>query len=271
MTYLDPVLTATAAVGFLSVVSSPAGAFVYVDGVYRGVTPLTVAATTGLRRIELDHAGYADWSSTAQVTSGATVPVNAHLQLLPTTSSGGIAVSSEPTGAAVYLDDQYRGVTAANGDLELTGVAAGSHTLSVRLEGYDEYRVTVQVTPDATVKIRPRLGLAGNPTVTATSTPLADRGAIQANSTPVGCEGGDRRAAQGHDSDLDLGRSGRPAHGAVLARRLHRARAIGRGPGRADRDPLREPDAGKPGTVGPACVHGPRGTRGRRGGGRPAR
>ena len=42
MTYLDPVLTATAAVGFLSVVSSPAGAFVYVDGVYRGVTPLTV-------------------------------------------------------------------------------------------------------------------------------------------------------------------------------------------------------------------------------------
>ena len=33
MTYLDPVLTATAAVGFLSVVSSPAGAFVYVDGV----------------------------------------------------------------------------------------------------------------------------------------------------------------------------------------------------------------------------------------------
>ena len=51
MTYLDPLLTATSAVGFISVVSSPTGAFVYVDGAYRGVTPLTVAATTGSRRI----------------------------------------------------------------------------------------------------------------------------------------------------------------------------------------------------------------------------
>jgi hypothetical protein len=186
MTYLDPVLTATAAVGFISVDSSPTGAFVYVDGAYRGVTPLTVAATTGSRRIELDHPNYADWSSTAQVTSGTTVQVNAYLQLLPTTSNGGIAVSSDPAGAAVYLDDQYRGVTTAYGDLELTGVTAGSHTLSLRLDGYDEYRVTVQATPDATVKVRPRLAAAGNPSLTATPTVLADRGAIQANSTPSG-------------------------------------------------------------------------------------
>lgn len=188
MTYLDPVLTATAAVGFVSVVSTPEGAFVYVDGAYRGVTPLTVAAPTGSRRIELDHPGYADWSSTAQVTNGATVQVNAYLQLLPASSNGGIAVSSDPAGAAVYLDDQYRGVTTDYGDLELTGVTAGSHTLSVRLDGYDEYRLTVQVMPDATVKVRPRLAAAGNPGVTAIATALGDRGAIQANSTPSGAK-----------------------------------------------------------------------------------
>ena len=186
MTYLDPVLTSTPAVGFISVVSSPTGAFVYVDGTYRGVTPLTVAATAGSRRVELDRPGYADWSSTAQVTTGATVQVNAVLQLLPASSNGGIAVSSDPAGAAVYLDDQYKGVTTAFGDLELTGVAAGGHTLSLRLDGYDEYRLTVQVTPDSTVKVRPRLSATGNPSVTATSTVLSDRGAIQANSTPSG-------------------------------------------------------------------------------------
>jgi hypothetical protein len=184
MTYLDPVLTATPAVGFVAVVSTPEGAVVYVDGAYRGVTPLTVAATTGSRRIELDHPGYADWTSTAQLTTGATVRVNAYLQPLPASSNGGIAVSSEPAGAAVYLDDQYQGVTTAFGDLELTGVAVGSHTLSVRLDGYDEYRLTVQVTPDATVKVRPRLTAAGKPTVAATVP--GDRGAIQANSTPSG-------------------------------------------------------------------------------------
>ena len=99
--------------------------------------------------------GYADWSSTAQVTSGATVQVNAYLQPLPASSSGGIAVSSDPAGAAVYLDDQVQGVTTAYGDLELTGVAAGSHTLSLRLDRYDGYRLTVEVTPDSTVKVRP--------------------------------------------------------------------------------------------------------------------
>jgi hypothetical protein len=112
--------------------------------------------------------------------------VNAYLQPLPASSNGGIAVSSDPAGAAVYLDDEYRGITTASGDLELTGVAVGSHTLSLRLDGYDEYRVTVQVTPDATVQVRPRLTAAGGATVTATPTAIADRGTIQANSTPSG-------------------------------------------------------------------------------------
>ena len=186
MTYLDPVLTAALSVGFVSVVSTPEGASVFVDGAYRGATPLTVAAPAGSRRIELDHPGYADWSSAAQVTAGATVTVNAYLQPLPASSNGGIAVSSDPAGAAVYLDGEYRGVTTTYGDLELTGVAVGSHTLSVRLEGHDEYRLTVQVMPDATVKVRPRLVAAGNPAGTATPPVPGDRGAIQANSTPSG-------------------------------------------------------------------------------------
>jgi hypothetical protein len=186
MTYLDPVLTPSPSVGFVSVVSTPEGASVFVDGAYRGVTPLTVAAPAGSRRIELDCPGYADWSSTAQVTTGATVTVNAYLQLLPASSDGGIAVSSEPAGAAVYLDEEYRGITTSYGDLDLTGVSVGSHTLSVRLEGYDEYRLTVQVMPDATVKVRPQLVAAGNQPGTAAPTVLGDRGAIQANSTPSG-------------------------------------------------------------------------------------
>ena len=186
MTYLDPVLTPSPSVGFVSVVSTPEGASVFVDGAYRGVTPLTVAAPAGSRRIELDNPGYADWSSTAQVATGSTVRVNANLQLLPASSDGGIAVSSEPSGASVYLDGQYRGVTTSYGDLDLTGVSVGSHTLSVRLDGYDEYRLTVQVMPDATVKVRPQLVTAGNTAGTATPTVLGVRGAIQANSTPSG-------------------------------------------------------------------------------------
>jgi hypothetical protein len=186
MTYLDPVLAKAASVGYISIVSSPSGAFVYVDGTYRGVTPLTVAAPSGTRRVELDRSGYADWSSSVQVSGGTTVYLNAALQTLTSSSTGGIAVASRPVGASVYLDNQYRGVTPNYGDLELTDVSVGSHTLSIRLAGYEEYRITVQVSPDATVKVQPQLTAVGNPTVTVTPTQMADRGAIQANSTPAG-------------------------------------------------------------------------------------
>ncbi len=186
MTYLDPVLTRAAAVGYISIISNPAGAFVYIDGTYRGVTPLVVSASTGLRQVELDHSGYADWSSWIQVASGTTVYMNADLQRLSTSSTGGIAVSSIPTGAQVYLDDAYRGVTPGYGDLELTDVSAGSHTVMLRLDGYQEYRITVQVSSDATVKVQPRLVATGNPGVTATPTTITNRGAIESNSTPTG-------------------------------------------------------------------------------------
>lgn len=186
MTYLEPVLTANSSIGFVSIISSPSGASAFVDGSYRGVTPLTVAESAGSRRVDLDHPGYSDWTGTAQVTSGTTVQVNAYLQPSAASTSGGIAVSSEPAGASVYLDDQYRGVTTEGGDLQLTGVQAGVHTLSLRLAGYDEYRTTVQVTPDTTVQVRPRLTASAGTTVTATPTVVGTRGSIQANSTPTG-------------------------------------------------------------------------------------
>lgn len=184
MTYLDPVLTAAPATGFVAVASSPPGAVVFVDGGYRGVTPLEVPAAAGARRVDLDLAGYADWTTTIQVENGSTVEVDATLQRIASSSSGGIAVSSEPVGATVYLDDQYRGVTVADGDLELAGVSSGSHLLSVRLDGYDDYRATVQVTPGATVQVFAALIRPGG--VTATPIAGGERGAIQVNTTPPG-------------------------------------------------------------------------------------
>lgn len=188
MTYIDPALTRSASVGYISVVSNPAGAFVYVDDTYRGVTPVTVAVTTGTRRVELDRSGYADWSSSIQVTSGTTVYMNAVMQRLAASTTGGIAVSSVPAGAAVYLDGTHRGVTPTYGDLELPDVPTGSHSLVLRLDGYDEYRITVQVSPDATVKVQPGLVQSGGSAPTTTPTTITNRGAIEASSNPSGAK-----------------------------------------------------------------------------------
>ncbi len=188
MTYLDPALTRSTSLGYISIVSSPSGAFVYIDDTYRGVTPVTVSVATGLRRVELDRSGYADWSSSVQVTSGTTVYVNAVMQRLAASTTGGIAVSSVPAGAEVYLDGTRQGVTPTYGDLELPDVPTGSHTLVLRLNGYDEYRITVQVSPDATVKVQPRLIQSGGPAPTTTPTTITNRGAIEASSQPNGAK-----------------------------------------------------------------------------------
>ncbi len=188
MTYLDPALTRSAAVGYVSIVSNPAGAFVYVDDTYRGVTPVTVAMATGSRRVELDRSGYADWSSSVQVTSGTTIYMNAEMQRLAASTTGSIAVSSVPAGAEVALDGSNRGVTPTYGDLELRDIPTGSHTLVLRLDGYDEYRITVQVSPDATVKVQPRLVHSGGSAPTSTPTTITNRGAIEASSIPSGAK-----------------------------------------------------------------------------------
>ncbi len=227
MTYLDPVLTSTAAVGFISVVSSPAGAFVYIDGAYRGATPLTVAAPTGSRRIELDRPGYADWSSTAQVTSGATVQVNAYLQPLPASSSGGIAVSSDPAGAAVYLDDQVQG--------SHDGLRGPRADRGGRREPYAlaPARRVRRVPPDGPGNAgldregaAPALG-HGRPErdrdTDGPRGPRSDPGELDT----VRREGGGRRSGQGHRPAPDPGCPCRPAHGSVLPRRLRRTRAAG--------------------------------------------
>lgn len=63
---------------------------------------------------------------------------------------------------------------------------AGPHSLSLRVDGYEEYRLTVQVTPASTVKVGPTLTAAGSPGPTATPTAVADLGRFQVNSSPSG-------------------------------------------------------------------------------------
>jgi hypothetical protein len=59
----------------------------------------------------------------------------------PTPAFGSIAITSEPSGAAVYLDNAVRGIT----PVTLDGVPNGAHSLLLRLEGYQDYASEVNV------------------------------------------------------------------------------------------------------------------------------
>lgn len=59
----------------------------------------------------------------------------------PAPKTGSVHVASGPAGAGVYLDSGYRGTTPAS----ISAVPAGSHTLEVRMSGFEPWTSTITV------------------------------------------------------------------------------------------------------------------------------
>ncbi|MBR1369104.1 hypothetical protein RJ53_06185 [Methanocalculus chunghsingensis] len=165
--------------GFLAVTSNPSGADVYVDGSYRGYAPMTVGnLNVGSHTIELRLAGYSAYRSNIQIYAGQTTNVNAQLsRTTPTT--GSIGVQSFPSGASIYLDGNFQGTTFANDYFDIIDIPVGTHSITLRKPGYNDYTTSATVT-GGTLKY-----------VTATLTPAsspATTGKVSFNSAPGGAE-----------------------------------------------------------------------------------
>ncbi len=114
----------------LDITSDPSGAAVYIDNAPRGATPCeveTTADTNSLIEIKLD--GYTPYSETLTLQSGGRYPVKARLMPLP----ADLEVTSTPSGARVFIDGEFRGVT----PLTITGLARGDHKLKIDNKGFE--------------------------------------------------------------------------------------------------------------------------------------
>nr|QNO52398.1 hypothetical protein IAKEDICC_00019 [Methanosarcinales archaeon ANME-1 ERB6] len=78
---LAPIPTPTPpATGSISISSSPSGAYIYLDGTPKGYAPLTIHdVSPGTHAIKATLAGYEDWATNVEVTSGSTASVSASL------------------------------------------------------------------------------------------------------------------------------------------------------------------------------------------------
>ena len=126
------------AVGTIAVSSSPTNAEIYLDGSYKGTTPKTISnVQIGSHTVKLTKSGYNDISKTVTVSSGQTAYVSKTLE----TQKGSISVSSNPSGANVYLDGIYKGTTTKI----LSNIPIGSHTIKITKSGYEDKTKTVTV------------------------------------------------------------------------------------------------------------------------------
>jgi hypothetical protein len=179
-TYVTMQFTPPVTTGALSIQSTPTGAAVTVDGGYQGITPTVVGnLVPGSHTVILSKAGYQDWISTQSVASGQTTYVTATLATDPNPIYGTVSITSTPTGASVYADGVYVGMTSPSGPLVFTKVTPGVHTLLVSKSGYQDYTGTGTVVAGQNYVLN--VPLSPNPQTPTT-------GSISAASSPTGAE-----------------------------------------------------------------------------------
>ena len=101
--------SATTSEGTLVMTSNPPGAKLFVDGVERGVTPVTVTLKPGAHQLELRGDGPA---RVMPITMTAGAQVSQYIELPKTAStSGQLQVRTEPAGARVSIDGTARGTS----------------------------------------------------------------------------------------------------------------------------------------------------------------
>jgi hypothetical protein len=176
--YMSAVLTPVSSptTGDLEVSSSPSGASIYLNGAYQGETrssgPFYI---TGLSpttyTVVLKKGGYLDYTTATQIVAGSTAKVSAVLAPAsgtPTTASADIY--SDPSGADVYINNAYKGVTPLSFD-NVQIDAAKTYTVDIKLEGYKTYTSTGTISPGQNVVIN--AALSKLPAPTPTQSPLS--------------------------------------------------------------------------------------------------
>ena len=123
--------------------SYPANEEVVVDIALKGQVPASTPEGTELPLItvqELDARSKVITSSVTEIRHliGKPTPT-------PTPEYGQIDIISEPAGANVFLDNTLRGIT----PVTLKAVSNGKHTVTLRLEGYEDVIREVTVTADS--------------------------------------------------------------------------------------------------------------------------
>jgi len=127
----------------VQVVSEPSGASVFLNGRLLGATPLRLPVLpAGLYSLRLERHGCSSHQRSLEMNGKAQV-IQAKL---PPTPTGLLDVKVKPEGAEVLLDGELVGLTPLN----LDGIPAGIHELTIRKTNYRPYTTVLRIRPGQT-------------------------------------------------------------------------------------------------------------------------
>jgi hypothetical protein len=129
----------------LQVSSYPTEAEVYVDGVRKGLTPITINdLSLGEHFVEVKKENFSTWSQKINVDQYKVIQLLANLEA----TAASIDINSTPSGATVLLNGEAMGVT----PIVLKDLDAGDYTLELKFEGYAPYSEKLTLNKGETVQ-----------------------------------------------------------------------------------------------------------------------
>ena len=170
----------------IQVTSNPAGAGVYLDGLSKGVTPssgyLDISdLSPGTYTIHLTLSGYTDYTTQITLSRNEVATISADLTSTYVPSEyGALSVQSTPSGADVFLDNEYKGIT----PVTLQKISTGSHTILIKNEGFSSYSGDVYIVPDQASALSVTLTASATPTRTPTPNPTQPPVSVPTKSAP---------------------------------------------------------------------------------------
>ncbi|MDR0933447.1 MAG: PEGA domain-containing protein [Victivallales bacterium] len=117
--------------------SKPPRAQLTIDDRVVGETPYRGELTEGKYKLRFELAGFLPLEQTVSLSRGENFKAEYVLASLP----GGISISSVPDGAAIFINNQKRGITPC----VLTDIPAGIYEIRAEKEGFDPVKRKVEI------------------------------------------------------------------------------------------------------------------------------
>lgn len=132
--------------GKLSVISSPDNANVYLDGEKIGITPiLEYELTAGKYGILLKKTDYETQISPIEILPGKTTIIKPLLKI----QTGSANIISNPEGAQVFLNGEYKGLT----PLILSDIPVGDYSIALLLNNYETVKQKLTIFYNKEIKL----------------------------------------------------------------------------------------------------------------------
>jgi len=129
----------------LSITSTPIKAEVSIDKRYIGETPLTIDdIKKGQHTVMIRKDNYKDWEESILVNKNKRI----NIELIK--SSYTISISSTPSGAGVYFDGSYKGITPINVEV----IKGSSYDIKLEKDGYQNFIDSFSAYNDKTFQYR---------------------------------------------------------------------------------------------------------------------